>query len=249
MKFSVSYRAQEVFDKALASSEPDPSRPITGKGYKVWVDEPTGTLCKVSTLSGTVMGFVSVGRNHPWFSREDCPLPGISSYGTISHPVECRGLWWFYFALDGNGRETIEKTMQKCRILAAQLEIEGTELAQQISQLKRVGSEDDGEDENVVDDKFRSKVSNTSEVWGNCNPSPGVTPPTEDPKAWENCTLTEFPTLIEYYERREEARDAINRKIEEEKRAQEVHKAFNDFMDSYYVELGKYVNEEKMIWK
>lgn len=226
MKVSISYRAQEVFDRGLATPDLDPARPITGRGYKVWIDEPTGTLCKVSTLSGTVMGFVSVGRNHPWFSREDCPLPGISSYGTISHPVECRGLWWFYFALDGNGRETIEKTMQKCRILAAQLEIEGTELAQQIaqlSQLKRVGSEDDGDDEVMHDAKVRETL-----------------------KRWGDSTLTEFPTLIEYYERREEARDAINRKIEEEKRAQEAHKAFNDFMDSYYVELGKYVNEDDM---
>jgi hypothetical protein len=91
MKVSISYKVQEVFDKALSDPSIDPTRPITGRGYKVWVDEPTGTLCKVSTLSGTVMGFVSVSRDHPWFSREDCPLPGISSYGTISHPVECRG--------------------------------------------------------------------------------------------------------------------------------------------------------------
>lgn len=225
MKVSISYKAQEVFDKALSDPSIDPTRPITGKGYKVWVDEPTSTLCKVSTLSGTVMGFVSVGSNHPWFHREDCPLPGISSYGTISHPVECRGLWWFYFTLPGEGKGTVAKAMQKCRILAAQLEIEGTELAQQIaqlSQLKSEGSEDDGDDEVMHDAKVRDTL-----------------------KSWGDSTLTELSTLVEYYEGREEARDAIN-KIEEEKRAQEAHKAFNDFMDSYYVELGKYVNEDDM---
>lgn len=217
MKVSISYKAQEVFDKALSDPSIDPTRPITGKGYKVWVDEPTGTLCKVSTLSGTVMGFVSVGRNHPWFDREDCPLSGISSYGTISHPVECRGLWWFYFTLPGEGKGTVAKAMQKCRVLAAQLEIEGTELAQQISQLSQSKSEG-------------------SEVWGNCNPSPGVTPPTEDPKAWEKCTLTTFPTLGNSY------------KDEEFKRAftSDYDHAYDDLMQCIQEEIEKYASDEEL---
>lgn len=216
MKVSISYRAQEMFDKALAY------RPISGKGYKVWVDEPTGTLCKVSTLSGSVMGFISVGSNHPWFHREDCPLPGISSYGTISHPAECRELWWFYFSLDGNGKKVVEKAMQKCRILAAQLEIESTELAQQIAQLsllKSMGSAD------VVDDKVRR----TSEVWGNCNPSPWVTHSTGDPKAWENCTLTEFPVLSDNY-----------------KATDKYQHAYKDLMRCIEKEIAKYASDDEL---
>lgn len=231
MKLFVSSKAQDVFDKALSSPEPDPAGPITGKGYKVWIDEPTGTLCKVSTLSGTVMGFVSVGSNHPWFYREDCPLPGISSYGTIFRPAECKGLWWFYFTLPGEGKGTVAEAMQKCRILAAQLEIEGTELAQQIAQLsllKKAGNEDDGEDENVVDDKFRSKVGNTSEVWGNCNPSPWVTPPTDDPKAWGNCTLTTFPTLDGTFQ------------------SSEYDRAYEELMECIQEEIAKYASDDEL---
>lgn len=219
------------FRKEPVSPEPDPSRPITGKGYRVWVNESTETLCKVSTLSGTLMGFVSVSSNHPWFNREDCPLPGISSYGTISHPPECRGLWWFYFTLHGGSKKDVEKAMQKCRILAVQLEIEGTELAQQISQLsqlKREGSEDDGEDENVVDEKFRSKVRNTSEVWGNCTPSPWVTLPTGDPKAWGECTLTTFPTLGHTHQ------------------SSGYDRAYEDLMECIQGEIAKYTSDDEL---
>lgn len=227
-----------MFDKAQASPEPDPSRPITGRGYKVWADEPTGTLCKVSTLSGTVMGFVGVGSNHPWFHREDCPLPGISSYGSISHPAECKGLWWFYFTLPGESKKDVEKAMQKCRTLAAQLEVEGTELAQQISQLsllKKAGSEDDGDDEIMHDTKIR----NTLNVWKNCNPSPWVTPSTGDSKAWENCTLTTFPTL------------GNSDKAGEFKRAfpprsAEYSRAYEDLMECIQEEIAKYASDDEL---
>lgn len=184
----------------------DPYRPLTGKGYKVWVDGPTGTLCKVSTLSGSVMGFVSVDSNHPWFYREDCPLPGISPFGTIFHPAECKGLWWFYFSLDGSGKKVVGKAMQKCRILAAQLEIEGTELAQQIAQLsllKSMGSAD------VVDDKVRRTSG--------------------DPKAWENCTLTEFPVLSDNY-----------------KATDKYQHAYKDLMRCIEKEIAKYASDDEL---
>jgi hypothetical protein len=142
---------------------------IKGDDYEVWVDERTGVLCRVSNLSGSLMGFASVAPGHPWFNRNDCPLTGISSYGTIHYPKVCQGTWWFYFSLRGNDEEAAK---QKCRILAAQLEAEGSELAQQIAELAPTSSDSeciDGGYEDYEDYVTDDKIRQTTRMWANCN--------------------------------------------------------------------------------
>lgn len=148
ISYTVSPDVQDILDSCSRPQKP-------GRTYEVWTDESTGLLCKVSDLSGTTMGFVGVPLNHPWFNRNECPLKGISVFGTIRHPEQCRGLWWFYFT----DKKGLEDTKQKCRLLAAQLEIEGTELAQEIASLRSLKKEGN------------SDVSH-QEVRANCTPIP-----------------------------------------------------------------------------
>jgi len=127
-------------------------------------------MCKVSILSGELMGFVSVSRGHPYFGENKVPIKGLSYYGQMYSPEECKNLWWFCFFMKG---ANIEAAMQKCRIFAAQLEIEGTELGKQIAELctkapnpntraiKREWEPDDGEDDLSTFDLKRA--------WQNCN--------------------------------------------------------------------------------
>lgn len=106
--------------------------------YETWVDERTGLLCKFS-CGGTLMGHgykmaaVGVTSEHPWFNKLDCPLPDLKPYGTIRTPIECQGLWWFYKFLPKESSP--EDVKRQCEEIAAVLEIEGTELVQQIRSL------------------------------------------------------------------------------------------------------------------
>lgn len=131
--------------------------------YETWVDERTGLLCKFSCgrpPNGYKMAAVGVTSEHPWFNNLDCPLPDVKVYGAIFYPIECQGLWWFYkFLPKGSSPEDAKR---QCEEIAAILEIEGTELVQQIRSLpdlpqpslnlghnlvKREGEPDDGDDD------------------------------------------------------------------------------------------------------
>lgn len=104
-----------------------------GEKVRVWEDEVTGVLCRVSYLIGIWTGFVAIPPGHPWFMVSEIPIPKVQSYGEVHWPKECEGLWWVYFyGAKGEGLEEVE---QRCRILAAQVEIAGTDLAQQIDSL------------------------------------------------------------------------------------------------------------------
>lgn len=113
--------------------------PINRKDVYVWVDDVTDLMCRISTLSnGKTSRFVGITKEHPWYGR----MPYGSHYyfghfkssvcGRCYYPAECKEHWWFWFTVPGVGRGIKEEVMQRCRILAAHLQIEGTELAQLI---------------------------------------------------------------------------------------------------------------------
>lgn len=151
-----------------------------GMEPEVWEDERTGLLCRTSNLYGGV----GVPKDHPWYNRKECPIDGYKSYGIVHYPKECEGRWWFYFPIYMEDYDHIKK---RCMILAALLEVEGTELAQEIASLplspvkpskkypvkcvkqgvKREGGEDDGEDDH--EDYLLEKIASTFKDYGKPN--------------------------------------------------------------------------------
>lgn len=142
--------------------------------YETWVDERTGLLCKFSCGNGYKMAAVGVTSEHPWFNKLDCPLPDVKAYGAIFYPIECQGLWWFHRFLPKESSP--EDAKRQCEDISAILEIEGTELVQQIRSLpdlpqpslnlghnlvKREGEPDDGDDDLISEfDKIYQKKRN-----------------------------------------------------------------------------------------
>lgn len=109
------------------------------KGVYVWVDEVTDLMCRISTLlNDKTSGFVGITKEHPWYGRMPCGAHYYFGdfkshvYGSRHYPAECKKHWWFWFTVPGVGESIKEEVMQKCRILAAHLQIEGTEPAQLI---------------------------------------------------------------------------------------------------------------------
>ena len=162
IQYTLSREAQDILD--TIDSPPRPSR--VKQNSEVWEDERTGVLCKVSNLSGTTMGFAGVTSNHPWYYLNRCPLPGISVFGTMNQPKQCRNLWWFYFTENLSGDKGMEGARQRCRILAAQLEAEGTELAQQIAELCPPPPATPRKEEKPDDVQVSSDLQ---KLWQNCN--------------------------------------------------------------------------------